>query len=182
MHSTLHDDGNDDGRVTLNPPASRLATRSGISDGPASRSGWQRGIRLVLGSATISPPLADAALTLVRVFAGLSLALAHGSAKLPPSEGFVTGVGQMGFPVPIFWSWAAGLSEFVGGLLLAAGLATRPAAFFIACTTATAGFIRHAPDPYQRKELALLYLTVALMFLVIGSGRLGLDRFLRKRI
>jgi putative oxidoreductase len=44
-----------------------------------------------------------------------------------------------------------------------------------------AAFLRHAADPFARKELALLYGFVALMFLLIGSGRYGIDALLRYR-
>jgi putative oxidoreductase len=123
----------------------------------------------------------DAGLLALRAFAGISLALAHGLGKLPPSEGLVGAVGSMGFPMPALFAWAAALSEFAGGLLLALGLATRPSALFIAVTMATAGFVRHAPDPFGRKELALLYLAVAILFLLAGAGRYSVDALLRKR-
>jgi putative oxidoreductase len=125
--------------------------------------------------------LADAGLLVLRLFAGLALAFGHGAGKLPPSERFVASTAEMGFPLPELFAWAAGLSEFAGGLLLALGLLTRPAAFFIACTMATAGFLRHADDPFADKEKALLFLAVAVLFLLAGSGRYGLDRLLHRR-
>lgn len=124
---------------------------------------------------------ADLGLLFLRVFAGLSLALAHGLGKLPPSERFLTGVAEMGFPLPILFGWAAGLSEFGGGILIAAGLLTRPAALAIACTMAVAAFVRQAGDPFLERELALLYGTVALMLILAGAGRYSIDaRFSRK--
>lgn len=123
----------------------------------------------------------DLGLLLVRVFFGLAMAFGHGLGKLPPSERFVSGVLEMGFPAPLFFAWAAGLAEFAGGLLLAAGLLTRPSALFIAVTMAVAGFVRHAPDPFKAKELAFAYLFLALLFLLAGSGRFGLDALLRRR-
>ncbi len=135
---------------------------------------------LLFGGRGGAGPLADFGLLIVRVLAGLSLAVAHGWGKLPPSAGFIEGTANMGFPAPTFFAWMAALSEFGGGLLLALGLATRPAAFLIACTMATAGFVRHASDPYGKKELALVYLGVALLFLFSGSGRFGLDAWFRR--
>jgi putative oxidoreductase len=38
----------------------------------------------------------EAGRLLLRLFAGLSLAFAHGIGKLPPSQRFVEGVGRMG--------------------------------------------------------------------------------------
>jgi putative oxidoreductase len=125
--------------------------------------------------------LADAGLLVLRLFTGLSLAFAHGLGKLPPSAGFVETVGEMGFPVPVFFAWCAALAEFGGGLCLALGLLTRPAAFFVAFTMAVAAFVRQAGDPFTDKEKALLFLVIALALLLTGSGRYGLDRFIRPR-
>ena len=116
----------------------------------------------------------------LRVVAGLSLALAHGLGKLPPAKGFVDGVAGMGFPAPIVFAWAAGLAEFLGGLLLAAGFLTRVGAFFIAFTMGTAFFVFHAGDPFGDKERALLFLCIAIAFLISGAGRWSIDAFLSR--
>lgn len=133
-------------------------------------------MRRFLFATTVDARLLDeAALALLRVFTGLSLAFAHGLAKVPPSAGFIDGVGGLGFPLPVVFAWAAGLSELVGGALLALGLLTRPAALAIAGTMAVAAFLRHGGDPYAKQELALFYLVVALVFAVRGANRLSLD-------
>lgn len=126
------------------------------------------------------PTSADAGLLCLRVFAGLSLALAHGLGKLPPSERFLAGVVEMGFPLPWLFAWAAGLSESLGGLLLALGLLTRPSAFFILATMSVAAFVRQAGDPFLERELAFLYAVVAIHFLLTGPGRLSLDHWIRR--
>ena len=56
----------------------------------------------------------DAGLLILRVFAGLSLALAHGLGKLPPSDRFIAGAAEMGFPLPALFAWAAALPESLG--------------------------------------------------------------------
>jgi putative oxidoreductase len=127
------------------------------------------------------PALKDAGLLLLRVFAGLALASAHGFGKLPPSEGFIAGAAEMGFPLPVFFAWAAALAESLGGVLLALGLFTRPAALFILINMAVASFIRQAGDPFLERELSLLYGAVAILFLLARSGRFGLDALLRQR-
>lgn len=120
----------------------------------------------------------ELSVTGLRVFAGLSLALAHGQGKLPPSEGFVDGVAELGFPMPIVFAWAAALAEAVGGFLMALGLTTRLAALSVAITMVVAAFGRHAADPFRQKELALLFLFISLVFVVRGAGRWSADRFL----
>ncbi len=121
-------------------------------------------------------------LALFRVYVGLSLAFAHGLGKIPPSAGFIEHTGDLGFPLPAFFAWSASLSEFAGSLLLAVGLFTRPAAFFVAATMFVAGFVNHANDPYGMAEKAFLYLAVAVLFLVLGSGRFSMDNWARQQL
>jgi putative oxidoreductase len=126
--------------------------------------------------------LAHLGLAFLRVFTGLSLAFAHGIGKMPPSERFVESVGRLGFPMPEVFAWAAGISEFFGGFLLAAGFLTKPSAFFIMITMAVAAFMRHTDDPYVLKEKALLFACVALAFLLIGCGKYGFDAIIGRRL
>ena len=135
----------------------------------------------LFGGTDISGMLANAAYFLMRCVAGLTLAFNHGIGKLPPSERFVEGIKNMGFPLPEVFAFAAGISEFVGGLLLAIGLLTRPSSFFILTTMLVAVFIRHAQDPFGgSKELATIYACLMVMFTVTGSGKFGLDAIVRK--
>jgi putative oxidoreductase len=124
--------------------------------------------------------LGDVGLLGLRLFTGLALALAHGRGKVPPSERFVSGVAELGFPLPALFAWAAALSEFAGGFLLAAGLFTRPAACMILVTMLVAGVVRHAGDPFKDKEKAFLFAAIAFACLGLGGGRLALDHLLRR--
>jgi len=125
---------------------------------------------------------ADLTLALFRVFIGLSLMLAHGVGKIPVSDGFVEHIGSLGFPMPMFFAWAAALSEFLGALLLALGLFTRPAALMVASTMFVAAFINHGEDPFAAAEKAYLYCSIALMFTILGSGRFGIDSVIRRKL
>jgi len=136
---------------------------------------------LLLGGAEIGTSSGNVGLMILRVFTGLVLASQHGIRKIPPHENFVQGVGELGFPLPEFFAWAAGSSEFFGGLLLAIGLLTRPAAFFILITMITAAFGRHAADPFSDKELALTFGFMALCFLLLGGGRYAIDAIIQRR-
>ena len=135
----------------------------------------------LFGGAGGGSSAADLGLLLLRVFVGLSLAFAHGLGKLPPSERFLGGVAEMGFPLPVLFGWAAALSEFAGGILLALGLLTRPAALFVGITMAVAAFIREAGSPFGERELALLYGAAVVMLLLTGAGRYSIDRHLQGR-
>jgi putative oxidoreductase len=134
----------------------------------------------LFGSEAIASPLANLGLFLLRVYAGLSLALAHGIHKFPPSARFIDGVADLGFPAPTLFAWLASCSELIGGILLAIGLFTRPSALMIGITVAVAGFLRHADDPFGSKEKAFLFLAISLLFLLIGGGKYALDRAFKK--
>ncbi len=117
----------------------------------------------------------DVGLLLLRI-AGFFMAFGHGLGKMPPSDGLIKGVGEMGFPLPAFFAWAAALSEFGGGLLIGIGLFTRPSALFLIFTMSTAAFIRHADDPYGTKEKAFLFLVIGACLLFTGAGKYSLGR------
>lgn len=122
----------------------------------------------------------DLGLLIFRLFAGLTIAFGHGLGKVPPSEQLVAGVDSLGFPVPLVFAWLAALSEFGGGLLIAGGLFARHAALFLGFTMSVAAFRVHASDPFQVKEMALLYLASCILIFFCGAGRFSLDRVLRK--
>lgn len=137
--------------------------------------------KLLFGGAAVETPLANLGLLILRVYTGLVLASQHGIHKFPPSEKFVQGINEIGFPIPELFAWAAGCAEFLGGILLAIGLFTRPAALFILITMLTAVLGRHVGDPFSDKELALTYGLISLSFLLLGSGRYGVDTIFQNR-
>lgn len=118
----------------------------------------------------------------LRVLVGIGSAT-HGFGKVfgGGMEGFTQGVAQLGFPMPTVFAWAAALSELVGGTCVAAGLATRVAAFFIFCTMSVALFLHHRADPFHTKELAYLYWTASGSLMLLGGGRYTLQRLLAKK-
>jgi len=144
----------------------------------------------------------DIGLLILRL-AGLYLAT-HGWGKVMAlstgeGAGFIKATADLGFPLPVVFAWAAALSEFVGGLLVAVGLGTRVAAGFAATTMAVAAFGRHhahaqllnalgispvANDVLKgwgNPELALIYLLAFAALAFTGPGALAIDaRFERK--
>ncbi len=138
--------------------------------------------RLFFGTTPESQVSNELTITLLRVFAGLAMALTHGFGKIPPPEMLVSGIGSMGVPVPELFAWMAALAEFAGGILLAMGLLTRPAALFLASTMLVAGFVVHGADPFNVKEMAFLYLVIYLVFLTRGAGKWSLDHLISKKI
>lgn len=135
---------------------------------------------ILLGRVTRDGREVDLGLLVIRVFGGLALALAHGWGKLPPSERFITRVAEgMGLPAPELFAWLAGIAEFGGGILLALGLVTRPAAFLVLGNMMFVAFIAHAGDSFAQREKALLFLVIALLFLIAGPGRYSIDAAIR---
>jgi putative oxidoreductase len=139
-----------------------------------------RVLRLLFPLRPDLPLPSELLLLAARAFTGLGIAFAHGIHKLPPTERFVSGVAEMGFPAPQLFSWLAGFSEFGGGLLLVAGLLVRPAAFLVACTVSVAAFVRKAGQPFDARELALLYLALVAILAATGGGRFSLDRLVAR--
>lgn len=137
--------------------------------------------QLLFGGESGLSPLANLGLTLLRIFTGVTLMAAHGMGKLPPSEQFTAGVEKIGLPLPGLFAWAAALTEFLGGAFLAIGFLTRPASFFIAFMMLVALLGVHFNDPFQKKELAFLYLFIALAFLLKGAGDWSIDALLRDK-
>jgi putative oxidoreductase len=127
-----------------------------------------------------SPRGADLALLTVRLWFGLVLALAHGQKKITDVGAFAESVARRGVPFPELLGPAAALSEFIGGLLLALGLLTRPAACFVLLTMLVAAFHVHGSDPFAKKELALCFAAAALALLVAGPGTYSLDERIRR--
>ena len=120
--------------------------------------------------------LCFAGLLWLRIFMGLGMAY-HGYGKLfgGRREQFIEAVGAMGMPLPEVLAWAAMITEFLGGVLIVIGFKTRFAAVFIAVTMGVAAFITHGADPFAKKELALAYLVMAIMFIISGPGKYSLD-------
>lgn len=125
---------------------------------------------------------ADLGWGLIRLFAGVALAAFHGYGKLFGGGVYrlANRVAGMGLPFPTVSAWAATLTEFVGGILLAIGLATRPVGALIASTMLVAMY-SHRNDPISKLELPGFYLVVAIAAILMGSGRYGLDPKLRLR-
>ena len=124
----------------------------------------------------------DLSLLLIRVVFGLQLALLHGFGKW---QSLLAGATR--FPDPLGIGSrnsliGATLGEFICGLLLAAGLAGRIAAAGMGFTMAVAVFMVHANDPWAKKELAILFLTAAVIVLIAGSGRWSFDSIVWPRV
>ena|SRR6185312_7498580 len=81
--------------------------------------------------------------------------------------------------------WFAGTIEFVGAILVLAGLFTRPAAFIMSGEMAFAYFISHAPKGFfpilNRGDGAILFCFIFLYLAFAGAGPWSLDAWWRKK-
>jgi putative oxidoreductase len=120
-------------------------------------------------------------LAVLRVTVGIVF-LVHGYQKLF-TFGFhgVAGMfGHMGIPLPAFFAVVVTLVEFVGGLLLIVGVATRIAAAFIAIEMLGAILFVHAKHGFFNPggvEFPLTLLAASICLVMAGGGALSLKRF-----
>lgn len=128
------------------------------------------------------PLLKPVAHTVFRVAAGLLFAQ-HGAQKL---FGLLGGFGgTAGAKAPLMSLMGlAGVLEFGGGLLIAAGLFTRPVAAVLAVEMTVAYFMAHVPQglwPIQNQgELAFLYGACWVYFATHGAGPFSADAMMKK--
>ncbi|WP_078381702.1 DoxX family protein [Sutcliffiella halmapala] len=123
-------------------------------------------------------------LLLIRIVVGLTF-MAHGAQKLfgwfgghgiQGTGGFFESIGiKPGKPMAA----AAGLSEFIGGLLLVVGLFTPFAGIILAGTMIVAIFKVHAANGFWATsggyEYNLILLVVAIAFAFMGAGNYAID-------
>lgn len=132
---------------------------------------------------SLAAALSPVAEPMVRVTTGLLL-VPHGAQKL---FGWFGGYGleatgqffatKLGLPASL--ALVAGLIEFFGGLLLAAGLLTRPLALLVFGLMAVAVVQVHLPAGFFWTdggfEYPLFWAIVALSYAIRGGGRYSLD-------
>ena len=116
-------------------------------------------------------------LSVLRIVAAL-IFLLHGTQKLfgfpaPPPNGI---------PAALSLYWFAGVMELVGGLMLLAGLFTRPVAFLLSGEMAVAYWMGHAPrnlyPTLNGGDAAILYCFIFLYLVAAGPGPWSADRML----
>jgi len=118
--------------------------------------------------------LRDVGLLLLRIGASVTM-MTHGYGKL---QMLING-DEFGDPLGLGATpslFLATIGEFVCPILVIFGFKTRWAAIPTAATMAVAFFIVHASDPFQRKELPLLYLIIFVSIILLGPGKYSADR------
>lgn len=123
----------------------------------------------------------DLGLLLVRAVFGLYMAFGHGLGKITggPEQwaqlgGVLEGILGFGF-LPTFWGLMAALAEFVGALLVAAGLLARPAALVLVINMFVAAMAHITGVIDGGAESAILYGVAFLGVLLTGPGAYSID-------
>jgi putative oxidoreductase len=132
----------------------------------------------VLGRATNG--LVRYAPTILRVAAGVVF-LVYGWNKLQNPAGWQDMMTGLGFPAPVVLSWFVLLLELVGGVALIVGLLVRPIALLFAIEMVVSSVtvklaLGFAPQGASGIELDLALLAAALALVMLGPGRLSVDR------
>ncbi len=128
----------------------------------------------------------DVLLLVARVLAGW-IYLQSGWSKLSNVEGFAAGLARRG--VPELLGYAAPYVEFLGGLALVCGFATRYAALLLIAFTLMATWTSHIywsmPAEEQGRQATQFWKNVTmtgglLALFVTGGGRFSIDRLLSR--
>ena len=133
--------------------------------------------RLIIPSlGGIYATLHESAETILRVAAGVLL-VTHGYGKILNPFGASGMVESLGFYPGAFWSPLLSATEFFGGILIAIGLFTRPAAFaamiVLAVTAHFHGIVRS--EGLAGAEKSILWMLVMLFFVIRGANRHSVD-------
>jgi putative oxidoreductase len=127
----------------------------------------------------------DAALLLVRLVIGASMAAFHGWGKITGGPELWARIGDaMGHLgihfAPVFWGFMAAFAEFGGSILFAAGFLFRPAALLLAFNMLVAA-MSHLARPagergagWEGASHALELFAVYVAMLLLGPGKLAL--------
>ncbi len=125
--------------------------------------------------------LHDGVETLLRVIAGGILTV-HGSSKIVNPFGAAEMVEGLGFYPGAFWSPLLAITEFFGGILIALGLFTRPAAFagmIVLLVTVWFHWITMGQG-FSGAEKSILWAAIFAFFVIRGGNRHSIDAKLGK--
>ncbi len=83
---------------------------------------------------------------------------------------------------PAFFAWMGAFSEALGGIFLLLGLFTRPFAVLVFITMFVAVFFQQMNQGVWNMLPAMGIMWVSLFYIILGSGRFGLDYIIAKKL
>ncbi|MEX4006071.1 DoxX family protein [Neoaquamicrobium sediminum] len=138
---------------------------------------------LIPALGNVYAPLHELAETVLRVVAGLALVV-HGAGKISEPFGSVEMVEGLGFYPGVFWSPLLAATEFFGGMLIAVGLLTRPAAFaamIVLLVTVWFHWITLGQG-YMGAEKSILWAAIFFFFAIRGANGHSVDARLGREV
>lgn len=125
--------------------------------------------------------LHDVAYTLLRLAAGILLAF-HGYGKILDPMKLTGMVESLGFYPGAFWAPLLAATEFFGGILIALGLLTRPAAFAATIVLLVTVWFHWVvkSQGLDGAEKSILWATMTFLIFVRGAGAQSVDRLFKK--
>ncbi|MFY1046182.1 DoxX family protein [Chryseobacterium sp. GP-SGM7] len=128
-----------------------------------------------------NPIILDVVIFLVRLFVGFAM-ISHGFPKLQTliNGGEIQFYDFLGLGATVSLVLTV-FAEFVCSIFIILGLFTRVAAGFLLFTMAIAGFVVHGADAFEKRELSLLYLSIYLIIISVGAGKISVDHMIEKR-
>ena len=125
--------------------------------------------------------ISDIVILITRIFVGFAM-LSHGFPKLQQLfSGEEIQFYSFLWLTPKSTLILAVFAEFVCSIFIILGLFTRFALFFLLITMAVAGLIVHGADPFAKREMSLLYLSVYMLLFAFGPGRYSVDAMITRR-
>ena len=124
-------------------------------------------------------PLWQQGYSFLRMFVGVTL-IYHGVEVFNAGqiEGYGKWLNDLHFPVPLAAAYLGKGSEFVGGILLALGLLTRPTCIVLTLTFIGIAFFMGHGKILTEDQHPFLYVILSLIYLFNGPGKLSLDNYL----
>ncbi len=116
-------------------------------------------------------------LAIIRIITGLLMAY-HGLEILESTkmQDYASWDSVKSLPFPAFWVYLGKGSELVGGILLAIGFMTRPAAILIAGTMLFITFKIGGGKFWYEAQHPFLFVLLALVFFFTGPGKWSVDK------
>jgi putative oxidoreductase len=124
--------------------------------------------------------------TILRVVVGFVF-LQYGLNKLGNPDGFAGFVGSLGFPAQAAFAWFIIGLEILGGVALIIGILVRPVALLFAIEMLVTSWLVKLPRGIAPSEggagleLDIVMLAAAVALLILGAGRLSIDRDVIRR-
>lgn len=128
-----------------------------------------------------NPLILDVVLLAVRLFIGFAM-ISHGFPKLQNliDGGDIKFYDFLGLGPKISLILTV-FAEFVCSIFIILGLFTKIAAGILLFTMSVAAFVVHGADPFEKRELSLLYLSIYVIIVTLGAGRFSVDGMIEKR-